>query len=55
VGETVIAEQKFVRWVVRAHETQPVNYLVATKIDVGLVLNFGKLEAEGKRKMNSLS
>jgi len=55
VEETVIVELKSVRRVVRAHETQLVNYLVATKIYVVLVLNFGKLKVEVKRKVRTLS
>ena len=49
VDDTVIVELKFVRRVVNAHETQLVNYLVATKIDVGLILNFGDRKVEVTR------
>jgi GxxExxY protein len=55
VEEAVIVELKSVRRVVRAQETQLVNYLVAAKIDVGLVLNIGKLKVDLKRKVRTLS
>ena len=55
VEDTVIVELKSVRRVVKAHETQLVNYLVATKIDVGLILNFGDRKVEVKRKVRTLS
>ena len=42
VDEKVILEIKAVEAVNRAHEAQLVNYLKATNIDVGLLLNFGK-------------
>ena len=50
VDEKVILEIKAVEAVNRAHEAQLVNYLKATNIDVGLLLNFGK-SLEVKRKI----
>ena len=55
VENQVIVELKSVRRVVKAHEIQLVNYLTATKIDVGLVLNFGESKVEIKRKVRTLS
>jgi hypothetical protein len=40
--------------VIRAHEVQLVNYLVATRKPVGLVLNFGEENVEIKRKVRNL-
>jgi GxxExxY protein len=45
---------KSVRRVVQAHEVQVVNYLTATKKEVGLVLNFGPEKVEVKRKVRTL-
>ena len=50
VNNIVIIELKATEELSRAHEAQLLNYLKATKIEVGLLLNFGK-EAEFKRKV----
>jgi len=50
VAGKVILEIKAVQAVNPAHEAQLVNYLKATDIDVGLLLNFGK-SLEVKRKI----
>jgi GxxExxY protein len=50
VADKVILEIKAVQAVKAAHEAQLVNYLRATNIDVGLLLNFGEL-LEVKRKI----
>ena len=42
VEEKVICELKAVDVLKKAHEVQLVNYLVATGIDVGVVINFGE-------------
>ena len=52
--ETVILELKSVRRVVKAHEVQLVNYLVATGKPIGLILNFGESKVEVKRKVKDL-
>jgi len=44
-------ELKSVKKIVKAHEVQLVNYLVATDKPVGLVLNFGERKVEIKRKI----
>ncbi len=54
VDDTIILELKSVRRVVKAHEIQLVNYLTATKKDVGLILNFGERKVEVKRKVREL-
>jgi len=55
VDDSIILELKSVKCLVRAHEVQLVNYLVATGKDVGLLLNFAELNVEVKRKLRSLS
>ena len=55
VEDTVIVELKSVRRVVKAHEAQLVNYLVATQTEVGLILNFGEHKVEVKRKLRTLN
>ena len=54
VENTVIVELKSVRLIVKAHEIQLVNYLVATKKDVGLLINFGETKVQVKRKVRHL-
>ena len=49
VGNRVVVEIKAVQELVKAHEVQLVNYLVATGIDIGLLLTFG-LSVGVKRK-----
>ncbi len=54
VNDTVILELKSVRRVIKAHEVQLVNYLVATGKPIGLILNFGESKVEVKRKVKDL-
>ena len=49
VNERIVIELKAVRAIVKEHEVQLVNYLTATQLDVGLLLNFGS-SVEVKRK-----
>ena len=42
VSDKVIVEIKAVQMLTPAHEVQLINYLKATNIDVGLLLNFGE-------------
>ncbi len=42
VEDKVIVELKAAEGLIEEHEAQLTNYLKATKIDVGLLLNFGK-------------
>jgi len=46
----VIVELKSVEMLSSAHEAQLVNYLKATKYEIGLLLNFGRT-ADYKRKI----
>jgi GxxExxY protein len=50
VNDCVILELKAAEMIIEEHEAQLVNYLRATNIEVGLLLNFGK-EAQYKRKV----
>ena len=54
VEDIIILELKSVRRIIRAHEVQMVNYLVATKKPVGLIINFGEGKVEIKRKVKEL-
>jgi GxxExxY protein len=55
VEDKVIVELKSVEKLVKAHEIQLVNYLVATGIPVGLLINFGVAKVEVKRKVRQLT
>ena len=50
VNDSLMLELKANQLVAKAHEVQLVNYLVATGIDEGLLLNFGAERLEYKRK-----
>jgi GxxExxY protein len=50
VNDTVLVELKAVRTLAEEHEAQLLNYLKATKYEVGLLLNFGATKAEIRRK-----
>ena len=54
VDDTIILELKSVRRIIKAHEVQVVNYLVATGKPVGLILNIGEMKVEIKRKIKDL-
>ncbi len=49
VNDTITLELKSVRRIIKAHEVQLVNYLVATGKPVGLILNFGERKARPPR------
>ena len=49
VERTVIVELKAVKMLALEHQAQLINYLNATGIDVGLLINFGKPRLEYKR------
>ena len=55
VNDIIILELKSARQIVKAHEVQLVNYLVATGKSVGLIINFGKRKVEIKRKLKDLT
>ncbi len=50
VNDSLIVELKASQMLIKAHEVQLVNYLVATGIDEGLLLNFGAERLEYKKK-----
>ena len=50
VNDSLMLELKANQLVAKAHEVQLVNYLVATGIDEGLLLNFGAERLEYKKK-----
>jgi GxxExxY protein len=50
IDSLVLVENKAVRVLSPAHEAQLVNYLTATGIEIGLLLNFGADRLEFKRK-----
>ena len=54
VDNKIIIELKAVRQLTKAHEVQLVNYLAATGISVGLLMNFGEERVEVKRKLRIL-
>jgi GxxExxY protein len=49
-NDSLIVELKAIQSLAKAHEVQLVNYLVATGIDEGLLLNFGAERLEYKKK-----
>lgn len=49
VEERIVVELKAALALVKEHEVQLVNYLTATKVDLGLLLNFGS-SVQVKRK-----
>ena len=55
VEGVIILELKSVKRIVRAHEIQVVNYLTATHIEIGLILNFSETKVEVKRKVRDLN
>ncbi len=50
VDGSILIENKAVQTLAPAHEVQLVNYLTATGIEIGLLLNFGTSRLEFKRK-----
>ena len=51
----VVVELKSIVSLAKAHEIQLVNYLVATGIPVGLLINFGDTKVQVKRKVRKLT
>lgn len=50
INDLIILELKAARTLSPEHEAQLLNYLKATRYEVGLLLNFGATQAEIKRK-----
>lgn len=53
IEKILLVENKAVSALVKAHEVQLVNYLSATKLDEGLLLNFGAVSLEFKKKFRT--
>ena len=49
VANLVLVELKAVKAIAPEHQAQIINYLIATGIDVGLLINFGNPKLEYKR------
>jgi GxxExxY protein len=54
IDDCLILELKAISSLSSAHEVQLVNYLAATKIEIGLLINFGARSLEFKRKSRIL-
>ena len=54
VEDQLIIELKAVEKIVIAHEVQLVNYLTATGVNIGVLLNFGGKSLDYKRKLRTL-
>lgn len=54
VEDCILVEIKSVNKLVKEHESQLINYLVATKTELGLILNFGP-EPGIMRKVNTFN
>lgn len=54
VESSLIVELKSVRTIAVAHEVQLVNYLAATSMNCGLLLNFGARGVEVRRKNRAI-
>jgi GxxExxY protein len=54
VEDAITVELKSVRQLAKIHEMQLVNYLVATRKDLGLLINFGEEKVQVRRKLRVL-
>lgn len=54
VENKIIIELKSIKKITKAHEVQLVNYLTATGLEVGLIINFAESKVEIKRKVREL-
>lgn len=54
VNGSLLVELKSIRTLAPTHEVQLVNYLVATGVEIGLLVNFGETGVEVKRKLRVL-
>jgi len=54
VENKVLIELKSIQTIVREHEVQLVNYLQATGIDIGLLINFSPSTVQIKRRLKEI-
>ena len=54
VNETIIVELKTAKHIDNNHLAQTLNYLKATGLNLGLIINFGNPKVEIKRVVNNL-
>jgi len=54
INDSIIVELKSVCHLLPIHEVQLVNYLKATGLELGLLINFGEQKAEVRRKVKNL-
>ncbi len=54
VNDTIVVELKSIEKIIKTHEVQLVNYLVARKRPIGLIINFARDKVEIKRKVREL-
>ena len=47
--DVVLAELKAIKAIAPEHQAQIINYLIATRLDVGLLINLGNPKLEYKR------
>jgi len=55
VESAVLVELKSVHAIAQAHQVQLVNYLATTRLNVGLLINFGNDRVEVKKKVRDIS
>jgi len=55
VEEKIILELKAVSHILPVHEVQLVNYLKATGLEIGLLINFANKQVEVRRRIQSRS
>ena len=53
INERIIVELKAVQALTRDHEIQLVNYLAATEVETGLLINFGSPSVQVRRKFRT--
>ncbi|MEA3392942.1 MAG: GxxExxY protein, partial [Candidatus Marinimicrobia bacterium] len=54
VNDSIVIELKSVRHLLPIHEVQLVNYLKATNLELGLLINFGEQKVDIRRKIREL-
>ena len=54
INDSIVVELKSVRHLLPIHEVQLVNYLKATDLELGLLINFGEQKVDVRRKVREL-